>query len=135
MPHQKLHIPLCLGLQVALLTTATMGPVNSFAVTFDGTAQYASIACNPYSVDSNLDINYFAKVIANLSSPAGQFLKAVVKCTCGPGYQGVTPAANYTSSSASPTGSAGLTCTPCGAGWYRWAMLESSSIDNHITTF
>jgi hypothetical protein len=99
--------------------SAALGPVNSFSVTVDAGPQYSSIGCSGSSC--NLDINYFAKVYGGLSSPSGQFMKAIIKCACGPGYQAMTPAANYTrtSGNTSPTGSAGLTCMPCGAGWYR----------------
>lgn len=120
-------------LQVAQLMSAALGPVNSFTVTIDAGPQYSSVACSGASC--NLDITYFAKVYASLPSASGYFLKTVVKCACGPGYQSMTPAANSTSgnNNTSPTGSASLTCNPCGAGWYRWAVKYSSSVDDHMT--
>uniref|UniRef100_A0A383VDG6 Tyrosine-protein kinase ephrin type A/B receptor-like domain-containing protein n=1 Tax=Tetradesmus obliquus TaxID=3088 RepID=A0A383VDG6_TETOB len=107
----------------AQLMSAAMGPVNTFDVTVNAGPQYSTVACSGSTC--NLDISYFARTYGGLSSPAGQFLKVVVKCACGPGYQAMTPAANSSSSgnNTSSTGSASLTCVPCGAGWYRDASM------------
>lgn len=121
-------------LQAAQLMSAAMGPVNTFDVTVNAGPQYSTVACSGSTC--NLDISYFARTYGGLSSPAGQFLKVVVKCACGPGYQAMTPAANSSSSgnNTSSTGSASLTCVPCGAGWYRCGPGQPGLCQNTNTT-